>query len=407
MAWPSTRLDTFLPNGTAWNELVTALQQDQGDRNGANNTYSNINIAAKTLKVLTDAAGSPAYCEFGRVTTEARVAVAASGNQYLTGSAAGDLVIQSASQRVLIGSGSTAVITLAASGVTLNRASLTAATFGQPTLHMPNAQSYAVLGDEGVLQSWPSYGLSGARLAYNLVHEGTVGDKTITANASSAVVVGRGVINFYTQSSAAAGAIVPMVERLRVDTTGVTAISTLRIQGAASSDRRLDFYTGAASNPANLRWLWYANSVAETGSNAGSNFGLNRYSDAGAYLGTAILVDRASGLVTIADGLSVNATVSSVHAFGTVRIMETTAAGWRWTLNNDSTLRLQRTTNNFSSAVTPLIFNAADNIQIERPTIWNHLITTASYANDAAAAAAGVAVGQIYRNGSVMQVRIS
>jgi uncharacterized Fe-S cluster-containing radical SAM superfamily enzyme len=36
----------------------------------------------------------------------------------------------------------------------------------------------------------------------------------------------------------------------------------------------------------------------------------------------------------------------------------------------------------------------------------NTIATTASYANDAAAAVGGVAVGQIYRNGNILQVRI-
>jgi hypothetical protein len=35
------------------------------------------------------------------------------------------------------------------------------------------------------------------------------------------------------------------------------------------------------------------------------------------------------------------------------------------------------------------------------------LKASTSYANDAAAATGGVAVGQLYRNGSVIQIRIS
>jgi uncharacterized Fe-S cluster-containing radical SAM superfamily enzyme len=37
----------------------------------------------------------------------------------------------------------------------------------------------------------------------------------------------------------------------------------------------------------------------------------------------------------------------------------------------------------------------------------NTIATTASYANDTAAAVGGVAVGQIYRNGNILQVRIT
>ena len=39
--------------------------------------------------------------------------------------------------------------------------------------------------------------------------------------------------------------------------------------------------------------------------------------------------------------------------------------------------------------------------------IFSFLLSTPSYANDAAAAAGGVLVGQLYRNGSVVQIRIT
>ena len=41
------------------------------------------------------------------------------------------------------------------------------------------------------------------------------------------------------------------------------------------------------------------------------------------------------------------------------------------------------------------------------PLAGGKLQTTTSYANDAAAAAGGVAIGQLYRNGSVVQVRVA
>lgn len=55
----------------------------------------------------------------------------------------------------------------------------------------------------------------------------------------------------------------------------------------------LDFRTNNAS-----RWIINKNNEAETGSNAGSNFAISRYSDAGALLDTPIFINRSSGYVT-------------------------------------------------------------------------------------------------------------
>jgi hypothetical protein len=54
------------------------------------------------------------------------------------------------------------------------------------------------------------------------------------------------------------------------------------------------------------RWGLYSNNVAESGSNAGSNFVLRRYSDAGTLLSTPLEVNRATGVTKIGDGLDLN-----------------------------------------------------------------------------------------------------
>jgi hypothetical protein len=47
------------------------------------------------------------------------------------------------------------------------------------------------------------------------------------------------------------------------------------------------------------RWTVGKDATAESGSNAGSNFAITRYSDAGAVLGTPISINRATGLITM------------------------------------------------------------------------------------------------------------
>ena len=68
------------------------------------------------------------------------------------------------------------------------------------------------------------------------------------------------------------------------------------------------------------RWTLEATNTAESGANAGSNFALDAYSDAGALLGTALTVNRASQVVSftqppVFDGSSVTNTISpQTHA---------------------------------------------------------------------------------------------
>lgn len=71
------------------------------------------------------------------------------------------------------------------------------------------------------------------------------------------------------------------------------ANNSIRLNSAAGVIRPIFWQTGFSN-----RWEMRANSVAEGGSNAGSNFEIIRYSDAGASLGTAISIVRSTGVTT-------------------------------------------------------------------------------------------------------------
>jgi microcystin-dependent protein len=73
----------------------------------------------------------------------------------------------------------------------------------------------------------------------------------------------------------------------RANTTGVA------VSKAAGTGRSIDIFTGASQ-----RWGLICNSDAESGSNAGSNFRLDRYSDAGAFINGSLVVTRATGQFT-------------------------------------------------------------------------------------------------------------
>jgi hypothetical protein len=54
------------------------------------------------------------------------------------------------------------------------------------------------------------------------------------------------------------------------------------------------------------RWLVQANNVAESGGNAGSNFAITPYDDAGNSLGSALQINRATKAVTISGGVTLD-----------------------------------------------------------------------------------------------------
>lgn len=74
--------------------------------------------------------------------------------------------------------------------------------------------------------------------------------------------------------------------------------STVNIIDSTGTNRSLRFTDGNVAN----RWALIANSTAESGSNAGTNFELRRYSDAGADLGLVMAVTRSTGDITFNGG---------------------------------------------------------------------------------------------------------
>jgi hypothetical protein len=89
---------------------------------------------------------------------------------------------------------------------------------------------------------------------------------------------------------------------------GGNAILALCTPGTATGNAAtVQGYKGGTANT-NLRWqIQPGNGSAESGSNAGSDFGIYRYDDTGAYLGAPFSINRSSGVVALANTLSVAA----------------------------------------------------------------------------------------------------
>jgi hypothetical protein len=63
--------------------------------------------------------------------------------------------------------------------------------------------------------------------------------------------------------------------------------------------------------------------------------------------------------------LQANGVIASVSSFGAFTALESAGGtGYRWTLANDGTFRLQRTTDSFSTATTPIFFSSSNQIGI-------------------------------------------
>lgn len=93
-----------------------------------------------------------------------------------------------------------------------------------------------------------------------------------------------------------------------ISVSGTATINVLNAAGNAKGFAFTDVTNGA-------RWTVVSNAAAESGSNAGSNFVINRFDDSGAFLGTAFQIARATGYVQLENRLGVQVAPSGIiHA---------------------------------------------------------------------------------------------
>lgn len=96
-------------------------------------------------------------------------------------------------------------------------------------------------------------------------------------------------------------------------TTGVVVCSTNYLLSAAAGNfRTLQITSGGGTN---YRWLIGANNTAEGGTNAGSNFEIRAYDDAGAFLSSSLSINRSTGDVNLA-----SATASTTTTSGALKV---------------------------------------------------------------------------------------
>jgi len=98
----------------------------------------------------------------------------------------------------------------------------------------------------------------------------------------------------------------------------LTTTGRFTINGGASTARDVYVTTGGSS-----RWVFGCDAETESGSNAGSNWYLQAFSDSAAYLSQPLLISRASGLVTMANGITSSPISGSTGSFTTLSASST------------------------------------------------------------------------------------
>jgi len=111
--------------------------------------------------------------------------------------------------------------------------------------------------------------------------------------------------------------------RLTIGSTGLATFSNqvvasdLQLNNSAGTTRTLFFRTAGST-----RWTLQASSETESGSNAGSNFHLRRYSDTQVDLGLALSIDRATGVTTLnANKVNLSTAITGITASGSTGTM--------------------------------------------------------------------------------------
>lgn len=122
------------------------------------------------------------------------------------------------------------------------------------------------------------------------------------ATTASAARTNLGLGTAATQNTGTSGATVPLLNAANTWSMSQTFSATTNTFGSGSGEANV-ILNGAAGVGRNIvyrtngsnRWAVSASTGAETGSNAGSDYAISRYTDAGAYVDTVLVINRASG----------------------------------------------------------------------------------------------------------------
>lgn len=305
---------------------------------------------------------------------------------------------------------------------------------GTPTVHLPNSQQYIQLGDRATLQSWAAGALN-LQLGFNTVHHGGVGQKSIVNAGGSMLQLGDQFMSWYKIPLVAAGAVQAPVLGMQVNGNGHMGVNVAPVQNlhVKSNNAYCSFLMETSGAPANCKyWDWITDVTSNTISLRAVN---DIYSDAA----VAYTIVRTAGSYGIDSHYwytTAAGEVMRIASDGSVGIDGNPIA--KFSVNAANTApssevgaicayhgsqRLGMGVNDAGGAPgsayswiqstytgsygTPLVLNnLGGHIYLGGPGSFVILHTVLSAADDAAAAAAGVPVGALYRTGSTLKVRV-
>lgn len=165
-----------------------------------------------------------------------------------------------------------------------------------------------------------------------------------------------------------------------IDNGTNTAATRISMTGPAGYDRSLSFYTAGKN-----RWSLTAAGGAETGSNAGTNFALHRFNDAGTYIDSPIIAQRDTGNISLQNDLTVyGGQIYITQGAGADRsVAFRTGTNNRWVIGADggaetgtgnagSNFYLNRYSDAGTFIDAPIYINRADGaMSINSPTYFN------------------------------------
>ncbi len=131
-----------------------------------------------------------------------------------------------------------------------------------------------------------------------------------TTQATARTGLGLGTAATYNTGSVGTSAVIPLLNQ--ANSFSNTQYIDGTINGPWHGILNLNSATGAygsliqSTKASNLRWqTWAGDNSTESGSNSGSNWVIQAFNDAGSFLGTYLTINRATGVVTLAQPLPI------------------------------------------------------------------------------------------------------
>jgi hypothetical protein len=195
------------------------------------------------------------------------------------------------------------VIQILRSAVFGNRPAVNAQPYGVPYVNFAGKQ-FGVVDSTGTPQDLIGVTIFSPTANYTQGQPVNYQGQLYTAKAS----ITAGAWNPAQWSSISSGPYLPLIGGTLTGELSINYSAPILLLNATAAGQ-LRAVVGA-TNSLNRWAMSFGNSTAETGSNAGSDFSIDRYNDAGTYINSAMSITRSSGNVTVAANLTVSASLT-------------------------------------------------------------------------------------------------